>query len=159
MFVSFLLLIVSLCDLGYCSLWLTPPTSVFTLLYFAGILWLSRRERTEEDPTYFPTVIVIGYIMTTLWLVAFILTIVVFAVYPHIVEGLTYHGLHSVTVGLQRLECILCIVNLGLVAAFTARAHIIALEEGNPENWGILVEKNENLPTTVSGVLHFILYF
>ncbi|KAJ3840601.1 hypothetical protein EV361DRAFT_325125 [Lentinula raphanica] len=144
LFVSFLLLIVSFLDLGYCSLWLTPPLCLFTLLYFAGVLFLSRMERTAEEPTYFPTVVFIGYIMTILWLVAFILTVVVFAVYPNIVAGLRHLGLHTVSVGLQRFECLLCMTNLGLVGGFTARSHVIAMEEGDPENWRILIEKNQN---------------
>ncbi|KAF5393024.1 hypothetical protein D9757_001339 [Collybiopsis confluens] len=143
-FVSFILFVVSLCDLGYCSLWITPPACVFTVIYFTGVWILSRTERTEADPTYFPTVVFIGYILTLLWLVAFILTIVSFAVYPHMVDALKYHGLHSVTVGLQRFECFLCIVDLGLVGWFTARAHVIAMEEGNPDHWRIVVEGRKN---------------
>ncbi|KAJ3822440.1 hypothetical protein F5880DRAFT_1574729 [Lentinula raphanica] len=150
LFVSFLLLIVSFLDLGYCSLWLTPPLCLFTLLYFAGVLFLSRMERTAEEPTYFPTVVFIGYIMTILWLVAFILTVVVFAVYPNIVAGLRHLGLHTVSVGLQRFECLLCMTNLGLVGGFTARSHVIAMEEGDPENWRILIEKNQNPAARVS---------
>jgi hypothetical protein len=142
--ISFILLIVSLLDLGYFSLWLTPPVSLVTLMYFAGVLILSRMERTEEDPTYFSTVVLVGYFITLIWLVAFILTIIVFAAYPHIVEALHQQGLHTVTVGLQRFECILCITNLGLVGGFTARSHIIAMVDGEPENWRILVEKNSN---------------
>ncbi|KIK67833.1 hypothetical protein GYMLUDRAFT_54573 [Collybiopsis luxurians FD-317 M1] len=105
-------------------------------------------ERTEDEPTYFPTIVFIGYIMTLLWLAASILTIVVFAVYPHMVQALNYHGLHSVTVGSQRFECVLCVVNLGLVGWFTARAHVIAMEEGNPDHWRILVERKDNPATT-----------
>lgn len=142
--ISLILLIVSLLDLGYFSLWMTPPVSLVTLMYFAGVLILSRMERTEEDPTYFSTVVLIGYLMTLLWLIAFILTIVVFAAYPHIVEALRQQGLHTVTAGLQRFECILCITNLGLVGGFTARSHTIAMVDGQPENWRILVEKNSN---------------
>ncbi|KAJ3741482.1 hypothetical protein DFH05DRAFT_346385 [Lentinula detonsa] len=144
LFISFLLLIVSLLDFGYCSLWLTPPLCLFTLLYFSGVLVLSRMERSAEDPTYFPTVVFIGYIMTIFWLVSFILTVVVFAVYPHIVDGLRQLGLHTVSVGLQRFQCLLCMINLGLVGGFTARSHVIAMEEGDPENWRILVEKIQN---------------
>jgi len=146
--ISFILLIVSLLDLGYCSLWLTPPVSLFTLTYFVGVLILSRTPRTDEDPTYFSTVVLVGYIMTLLWLIAFILTIVVFAAYPHMVEALRQNGLHTVSVGLQRFECILCITNLGLVGGFTARSHIISMVDGEPENWRILVEKNNNPAAT-----------
>lgn len=142
--VSFFLLIVSLLDLGYCSLWLTPPACIFTLIYFVGVLYVSQMERTSEDPTYFPTVVFVGYLMTLIWLIAFILTIVVFAAYPHMVEALEQRGLHTVAVGLQRFQCILCITNLSLVGGFTARSHVIAMEEGDPENWRLLVEKAVN---------------
>jgi hypothetical protein len=145
--VTFILLIVSLLDLGYCSLWLTPPVCILTLIYFAGVLYVSRMERTVEDPTYFSTVVVVGYVMTSIWLIAFILTIVVFAVYPHMVEALEQRGLHSVSVGLQRFQCILCVANLGLVGGFAVRSHIIAMVEGDPENWRVLVEKNADLAT------------
>ncbi|KAJ3848788.1 hypothetical protein EV368DRAFT_86230 [Lentinula lateritia] len=143
-FISFLLLIVSLLDLGYCSLWLTPPLCLFTLLYFTGVLVLSRMERTIEEPTYFPTVVFVGYIMTIIWLVSFILTVVVFAAYPHMVDALRQQGLHTASVGLQRFQCLLCMTNLGLVGGFTARSHVIAMEEGDPENWRIIIEKTQN---------------
>lgn len=154
-FISFLLLIVSLLDLGYCSLWLTPPLCLFTLLYFTGVLVLSRMERTIEEPTYFPTVVFVGYIMTIIWLVSFILTVIVFAAYPHMVDALRQQGLHTASVGLQRFQCLLCMTNLGLVGGFTARSHVIAMEEGDPENWRILIEKTQNPAANVSAILIF----
>jgi len=146
--ISFILLIVSLLDLGYCSLWLTPPVCVLTLIYFSGVLLISRKERTDEEPSYFSTVVLLGYLMTLLWLIAFILTIVVFAAYPHMVDALRQNGLQTVSVGLQRFECLLCITNLGLVGGFTARSHVLSVVNGEPENWRILVEKNTNPAAT-----------
>ncbi|KAJ4479325.1 hypothetical protein J3R30DRAFT_3702582 [Lentinula aciculospora] len=82
--------------------------------------------------------------MTILWLVSFILTVIVFAAYPHMVDALRQQGLHTVSIGLQRFQCLLCMINLGLVGGFTARSHVIAMEEGDPENWRILIEKTQN---------------
>ncbi|KAH7879661.1 uncharacterized protein C8R40DRAFT_1082747, partial [Lentinula edodes] len=129
-FISFLLLIFSLLDLGYFSLWLTPALCLFTLLYFTGVYVLSRMERRIEEPTYFPMVVFVGYIMTIIWLVSFILTVVVFAAYPHMVDVLRQQGLHIASVGLQ--------------------SHVIAMEEGDPENWRILIGKTQNLAANVS---------
>lgn len=157
--VTFILLLVSLLDLGYCSLWLTPPLCVLTLIYFIGVLIVSRMQRTVEKPTYFPTVVFVGYIMTSLWLIASILTIVVFAVYPHMVDALKQQGLHSVTVGLQRFECFLCLVDFGIIGGFTLRSHVIAMEEGDPENWRVLVEKNETPNPAASRVSNIFIVF
>ncbi|KAF5387627.1 hypothetical protein D9615_000578 [Tricholomella constricta] len=141
------LLIVSMLDLGYLSMRLNPCISVYTLLYHIGVILIGRRKRTPEAPSYFSTAIFSGYLLTVVWLVALILTIVVLAsghMPYHQVAWLRQQGL-PVTVHSQRVQVFLTLYETLMVGGMTLKGHSIVHNEGpDPHDWRYAeYEKND----------------
>lgn len=136
LFGAWLLLIISILDLGYLSMWLNPPASVFTILYHIGVLLVSRRKRAADAPSYFSTTIFSAYLMSIVWLVAFILTIVVLASNRYYsVEDLQHQGL-PVTVHSQRVQVVLTLYEMLVVGGMAVKGHSIVEREGpDPFEW------------------------
>jgi hypothetical protein len=138
LFGSCLLLIISMLDLGYLSMWLNPCASIFTIIYHVGMLLISRRQRSETAPSYFSTTIFTGYLLTLVWFVAFILTVVVIAsghVEHYKVEWLRQHGLPA-TVHSQRFQILLTLYQMFVVGGMAVKGHTIVEREGpDPYEW------------------------
>ncbi|KAF9464347.1 hypothetical protein BDZ94DRAFT_1256242 [Collybia nuda] len=155
LFGSCLLLIISMLDMGYLSMWLNPCASVFTIIYHIGTLLISRRKRTETAPSYFSTTIFTGYLLALIWLVAFILTTVVVALghkEHYNVEGLRQEGLPA-TVHSQRLQIFLTAYQMFMIGGMAVKGHSIVEREGpDPSEWRnvkpIEVEEGGSAETT-----------
>lgn len=133
---SFVLLLISLLDLGILSLWVNPPLAFITLIYHAAVLLLSQKKRSPESPSYFSTVTFCAYIIAVVWLVAFIITVVVLAVYKndYTPDGLRRHGL-PVSDHTQRLQVFLTLYEFILVCGIGLTGHLMIIAEGDPETW------------------------
>ncbi|KAG6833950.1 hypothetical protein H0H87_007961 [Tephrocybe sp. NHM501043] len=134
------LLIISMLDLGYLSMRLNPCISTYTLLYHLGVVLIGRRKRTPDAPSYFSTVVFLGYLLAVVWVVAFILTVVVLAQgqghlpYYH-VAWLKQQGL-PINVHTQRVQLFLTFYETMIVGATTLRGHSIVHSEGpDPHDW------------------------
>lgn len=138
LFGSCLLLIISMLDLGYLSMWLNPCASIFTIIYHIGTMLISRRKRNEAAPSYFSTTIFTGYLLALVWLVAFLLTVMVVAsgrVEYFNVEWLRQQGL-PVTVHSQRLQIFLTLYQMFVVGGMAVKGHTIVRREGpDPSDW------------------------
>jgi len=131
-----LILIVSMFDLGYLSMWFNPCASIVTLIYHAGVLLIARRPRVPDAPSYFSTAIFSAYLLVFAWLVAFILTTTVLAsghVGSYRVADL--RGLPA-NVHSQRLQVFLTLYEMVAVAGMALKGHAIVLKEGSdPPGW------------------------
>ena len=74
---SCVLLIISMLDLGYLSMWVNPCASIITIIYHICVILISRRKRVPNAPSYFSTAIFSAYLLVIVWITAFILTTVV----------------------------------------------------------------------------------
>lgn len=138
---SFILLVVSLLDLGVLSLWINPCASVFTVIYNTSVLVLAQRKRRIDSPSYFSTCIICAYFLAVLWLVAFSVTTMVLVSWK---ENYQPEELHQqtglpVTVQTQRLQCFLTILELFVLGGITVKGHLI-LRKGDPESWRPMYE-------------------
>ncbi|KAG6903446.1 hypothetical protein C0995_005469 [Termitomyces sp. Mi166 len=134
-----ILLIISMLDLGYLSMRLNPCASIYTLLYHLGFILIGLRKRTPDTPSYFSTAIFSGYLLTVVWFVAFILTIVVLALHGHSpyyqVAWLRQQGL-LVNVHTQRVQVFLTLYETIVMGGLALRGHAIVHNEGpNPHDW------------------------
>ena len=123
-------------DLGVLSLWVNPPTALITMAYHASVLLVARRKRTEEDPSYFFTIIVLAYLLAVMWLIAFIFTVMIIASWKgnYRPESLHEQGL-PVTIHTQQLQCVLTAFEFVAVGGIGLKGYLIARKEGVPEGW------------------------
>jgi len=132
------LLIISMLDLGYLSMWLNPCASVYTILYHVGVLVIAHRKRNPENPSYFSTAIFSGYLLAIIWLAAFILTIIVLALGgagDFNVKFLRQYGL-PVNVHTQRVQVFLTLYEMVMVGGMAAKGHAIVESHGpDPPDW------------------------
>lgn len=133
------LFIVSMLDLGYLSMRLNPCICIYTLLYHVGVVFIGRRRRTPEAPSYFSTIVFCGYLLAFIWFVALIVTIVVLATSDHTpyyqVVWLQQQGL-PVTVHSQRAQVFLTLYETIAVGGMALKAHSIVHHEGpDPHDW------------------------
>ncbi|KAF8631554.1 hypothetical protein AX15_002308 [Amanita polypyramis BW_CC] len=141
MFISFtlawILLVLSMLDLGYLSMWMNPVMSLLTIIYHLAVLLLSRTKRTVKDPTYFSTVVVCAYLFGIVWFVAFILTNIAIVVRDDrffSLEDIKRLGLPA-SVGSQRAQVILTLLEAVVLEAYAIKGHLIIRERGDPEDW------------------------
>ncbi|KAF8351605.1 hypothetical protein F5887DRAFT_938297 [Amanita rubescens] len=123
---SWLLVVLSMLDLGYLSMWMNPTMS-----------FLTRKKRTTKDPTYFSTIIVCAYLFGIVWFVAFIITNVILAS-----NNDRFYNLGDVkkmglpaSVGSQRAQVIFALFETVVLEAFAIKGHLIIKETGDPEDW------------------------
>ncbi|KAJ6628872.1 hypothetical protein B0H10DRAFT_101993 [Mycena sp. CBHHK59/15] len=142
---SFILLVVSLLDLGLLSLRINPCLSLFTVIYNTSILVLAQRPRRIDAPSYFSTSIVCAYILALGWIVAFSITTMVLVSW----KGTTYQPefLHHqqglpVTVNTQRLQCLLTAVESFVLGGMAVKGHLIVREEEDPKSWRLTYEND-----------------
>ncbi|KAG5648885.1 hypothetical protein DXG03_000234 [Asterophora parasitica] len=133
------LLIVSMLDFGYLSMRVNPCISIYTLLYHLGVVLIGRRKRTPEAPSYFSTAVFSCYLLTVVWFVALILTIVVLAsghMHPYYqFAWLRLQGL-PVTVHTQRAQVFLTLYETLMVGGLALKGHSIVHHEGpDPHDW------------------------
>lgn len=136
-FTSLVLLLLSLLDLGYLSLWLIPPLSLFTLLSHAAFPILARTPRTQAAPSYFSTIIVCVYILATAWFIAFIAVLVIAAIkdrWKWNLKMIEDSG-GAATMGTQVAQIVLSCLEVGLLVTFTVKAHRRIIDNGEPESW------------------------
>ncbi|KAJ7590796.1 hypothetical protein C8J56DRAFT_933918 [Mycena floridula] len=134
---AFILLPLSLLDLGILSFYVNPPVTVFTILYHGFVLFVSQRPRKAHHPTYYATIVLFAFVLTIGWLIAFISSLVVFTVHRHgiyDVERLANDGLPA-TVHSQRLQVLLTFTELLLTGGMAIKGFMIAAEEGEPDSW------------------------
>ncbi len=134
---SFVLLLLSLLDLGYLSLWLIPPLSFFTLISQVAFALLARATRTEGLPSYFSTVVVYSYILAIAWFVAFIAALVIAAIkdrWKWSIEVVEESG-GAAVVGTQVAQIVLSCLEVGLLGTFATKAHRQVISQGEPETW------------------------
>lgn len=136
-FTSLLLLLLSLLDLGYLSLWLIPPLSIFTLVSHAAFPFLARAPRTEAAPSYFSTLVVCAYVLAIAWFIAFVAALAVAAM-----KGRWRWSLQVVedsggaaTIGTQAAQVVLSCLEVGLLVTFAVKAHRRVIYSGEPESW------------------------
>jgi len=135
-------------DFGYLSMRLNPCISAYTLIYHIGVILIGFRKRTPHAPSYFSTAIFSGYLLTVVWFVAFILTIVVLASghtpYYQVV-WLRSQGL-PVTVHTQRAQVFLTLYETAVVGGMALKGHSIVHKEGpDPHDWRYAdVAKNDS---------------
>ncbi|PFH51379.1 hypothetical protein AMATHDRAFT_142628 [Amanita thiersii Skay4041] len=144
---SWVLLVLSLLDLGYLSMWMCPLMSLFTILYHLGVLILSRAKRSASEPTYFSTVIVLAYLFGVVWFAAFILTNVIIAVksdYIFSLEDVKSMGLPA-TAGTQGAQVFFALFEAIILEAFAIKAHLMLRKTGDPEDWRPKVQCNHYL--------------
>ncbi|KAK2466086.1 hypothetical protein APHAL10511_001728 [Amanita phalloides] len=132
-----ILLVLSMLDLGYLSMWMNPVMALLTVFYHGAVLLLSRRKRTASDPTYFSTVIVCAYLFGLAWFVAFVLTNVVIAI-----KGDRFFSLEDIkgmglpaSIGSQRAQVIFSLLEAVVLEAYAIKGHLIIRESGDPEDW------------------------
>ncbi|KAG5342292.1 hypothetical protein C0989_003421 [Termitomyces sp. Mn162] len=118
---------------------LNPCVSVCTLLYHLGFVLVGLRRRTPDGPSYFSTAVFSAYLLTVVWLVAFILTIAVLALHGHSpyyqVAWLRQQGLH-VNVHTQRVQVFLTLYETIMMGALGLKGHAIVHHEGpDPHDW------------------------
>ncbi|KAG6916708.1 hypothetical protein DXG01_005657 [Tephrocybe rancida] len=140
-------------DLGYLSMRLNPCIAIYTLLYHLGVLLIGRRKRTPEAPSYFSTAVFSGYLLATVWLVSFILTVVVLArgnqVYYH-VEWLRQQGL-PVNVHTQRVQVFLTLYETVIIGGMSLRGHAIVYAEGpDPHDWRYAELEKDDIESVIA---------
>ena len=134
---SWLLVVLSMLDLGYLSMWMNPTMSFLTVAYHLSVLVLSRKKRTTKDPTYFSTIIVCAYLFGIVWFVAFIITNVILASNNdrfYNLADVKKMGLPA-SVGSQRAQVIFALFETVVLEAFAIKGHLIIKETGDPEDW------------------------
>ena len=134
---SWLLLVLSMLDLGYLSMWMNPTMSFLTVGYHLVVLVLSRMKRTTSDPTYFSTIVVCAYLFGIVWFVAFIITNVILTVKNDRFFNLTdvkNMGLPA-SVGSQRAQVVFALFEAFTMEALAIKGHLIIRESGDPEDW------------------------
>lgn len=132
---SWILLVLSLLDLGYLSIWMTPIMAPLTILYHLVVLLSSRKKRTASDPTFFSTVVVCAYMFGAVWFAAFILTNVIITVKDDrwfSLEDIKKMGLPA-SIGSQRAQVILTLFEAATLEACAIKGHLIVREGGDLE--------------------------
>lgn len=136
--VAFILLPVSLLDLGVLSFYINPPVTIFTILYHGFVLVVSQRPRKPDHPTYYASAILFAFLLDITWIVAFITTTVVYASMQqdefYSVNNLKSHGL-PVSLGTQRFQIFLTLLLAILTGGMAFKGYRIAQEEGEPDSW------------------------
>jgi len=135
--VAFILLPVSLLDLGILSLYVNPPVTIFTILYHGFVLVVSQRPRKADHPTYYSTIVLFAFLLDVAWLIAFVSTTIVLAAYRHgiyDVARLSRDGLPA-NIHTQRLQVFLTFVEVLLTGGMAVKGYMIAAEEGEPDSW------------------------
>jgi len=136
--VAFILLPVSLLDLGVLSFYINPPVTIFTILYHGFVLVVSQRPRKPDHPTYYASAILFAFLLDITWIVAFITTTVVYASMQqdefYSVNNLKSHGL-PVSLGTQRFQIFLTLLLAILTGGMAFKGYKIAQEEGEPDSW------------------------
>ncbi|KAF8742485.1 hypothetical protein AX14_004346 [Amanita brunnescens Koide BX004] len=134
---SWLLLVLSMLDLGYLSMWMNPTMAFLTVGYHLAVLLLSRTKRTAKDPTYFSTTVVCAYLFGIAWFVAFIITNVVLTVKDDRFINLAdvKNMRLPASVGSQRAQVIFTLFEAVILEAFAIKGHLIIRESGDPEDW------------------------
>ncbi|KAF9452993.1 hypothetical protein P691DRAFT_116449 [Macrolepiota fuliginosa MF-IS2] len=136
-FISLVLLTLSLLDLGYLSLWVIPPLSLFTVVAHAIFPFLARIPRTATFPSYFSTLVICVYILAIAWFVAFVAALVIAAMKEHWrwdLEVIKDSG-SVATRGSQIVQVVLSCLECGLLGAFGVWGHRRVLDTGEPEFW------------------------
>jgi len=134
---SLAMFIISMFDLGYLSMWMNPIMAIVTILFLVVLLVMSPKKRSSRDSTYFSTVVVCAYLIGIVWFVAFILTNIIAAVKSDrffSVAELRGNGLPA-TVGTQRAQVILALLETVVLEAFAIKGHLTIREDGDPEDW------------------------
>ena len=134
---SWLLVILSMLDLGYLSMWMNPTMSFLTVGYHLIVLVLSRTKRTTSDPTYFSTIVVCAYLFGAVWFAAFIVTNIILMVKSDRFFNLTdvkNMGLPA-SVGSQRAQVVFTLFEAFTLEALAIKGHLIIRESGDPEDW------------------------
>jgi hypothetical protein len=130
------LLIVSMLDLGYLSMWLNPCASVITVGYHVGVILIARRRRNPNAPSYFSTVIFSAYLLFLVWFIAFILTIVVLASSYGKAFMVEASRQGFATMHTQRAQIFLTLYEMLVVGGMALRGHAIVRREGpDPDQW------------------------
>lgn len=136
--VAFILLPVSLLDLGVLSFYINPPVTIFTILYHGFVLVVSQRPRQPDHPTYYASAILFAFLLDIAWIVAFITTTVVYASMQqhgfYSVNNLRSNGL-PVSLGTQRFQIFLTLLLAILTGGMAYKGYRIAQEEGEPDSW------------------------
>jgi hypothetical protein len=144
----FILLPVSLLDLGVLSLWITPPMAIFTMGYHIATLVIARRKRTPGHTSYFSTVVLFAFVLGIGWFVAFLGTAVIAGQWKgdYTIEKLRKKGL-ATTVDAQRLQIVFTLIELALVLAIGIRGFKLASKEGHtPDSWRPVTPGQESVP-------------
>jgi len=139
------LLVISLLDLGYLSLWANPCIAIYTYVYHAGVIFIAFRKRHATTPSYFSTVIICGYILALLWLGALVATIVVLATADNAgaIASLRAHGL-PVNVNTQRVQVFLTLYEIVVVGGMAAKGHAIVRIYGpDPPDWRYAIDESK----------------
>lgn len=116
---------------------LNPCISVYTIVYHIGVVLIARRNRVPDAPSYFSTTIFSAYLLSVIWLVAFILTIAVLVStnVMYQVVWLRAQGL-PVTVHSQRVQVVLTLYEVVMVGGMALKGHSIVESEGpDPPDW------------------------
>ncbi|KAL0949314.1 hypothetical protein HGRIS_009390 [Hohenbuehelia grisea] len=146
---AFLVLILSMLDLGVFSYWISPPVAIITLLYQGGVFVLAHRKRKKYLPSYYSTVVLTAYIISAGWLTAFIATSVMIAKGKPAVEAVRSQGLVA-TVSSQWAQWFFALCEFLMVGGMGVRGHLLAMRDGEPESWR-RQEVEEKSPEPVLG--------
>ncbi|KAF5364048.1 hypothetical protein D9756_000353 [Leucocoprinus leucothites] len=134
---SLILLLLSLLDLGYLSLWTIPPVSCFTLISHFAFPFLASAPRHGSAPSYFSTTIVCVYILAVAWFVASIAALVVAGMadkWEWNLDVLDQSG-GAATVGTQIVQVLFSWIEVGLLVTFGVKGHRRIINKGEPESW------------------------
>ncbi|KAJ3575809.1 hypothetical protein NP233_g835 [Leucocoprinus birnbaumii] len=152
---SIIVLLLSLLDLGYLSIWTIPPVSFFTIVSHFAFLFLVHAPRSESAPSYFSTVIVCVYILAAAWFIASIAALVVAGLadkWKWNLDVLDDSG-GAATVGSQIAQVLFSWVEIGLLVAFGFIGHRQVIDEGEPESWRPPIQEQDKSIVGLSTVV------
>jgi len=140
------LLVISMLDLGYLSLWVNPCVSIYTYIFHGCVIVVSFRKRHLTTPSYFSTVIICGYFLTFVWLGAVIVTVagVVAKDNTQGIVALREHGL-PVNIYTQWAQVFLTVYEMGMIGGMAAKGHAIVATHGpDPPDWRRMAEEEDD---------------
>jgi hypothetical protein len=130
---TFVILPLSLLDLGNFSYWVNPPMAVMTLLYHAGVLLIAQVPRKPNRPTFFLTIMLLACFLGVGWFVGFVTMIAVFA-QPKVMPQLQAQGL-PVSVAGHAIQLVAVLLECVVVMLLGAKGLLIYKRQGDPETW------------------------